>query len=281
MGHADSDELITLCEEILEDNEVTVEEILGLGEWLNNHEGARWDWPGNLLAPTIQEVLLDDKVSNAELRKVEGLLRRTLKEYVLREKGKLQQRAAEKVQQAAKAMDLSQPKLPSISLTLNIKSHGSGNLSYEVDLTGPSCNCPDWRNRRVGLPPGDLNRCCKHVLDAFNYITPDHGWPGWLGAFLEQRWTPHPLRKWRVLPVVGHYTLVSIGGNDWADVYTYAEGRYQRFGYNFAEARWSYGIAPTGATEIENAMAPESTRKGAKKAIAGLLERLFGSLFLI
>ena len=127
------------------------------------------------------------------------------------------------------------------------------------------------------MPPGDPSRCCKHVLDAFNYVAPDDGWPGWLGAFLEHGWTPHPLRRWHVLLVSDHYTLVSTGGSDWADVYSYVDEGYQRFGYNIAEARWAYAIAPIGASEIEKAIAQESPHKGEKKGIAAILKRLFRS----
>jgi len=276
MSQSDSDELIAVCEEILEDDEVTVEEVFRLGEWINSHERARRSWPGEVLAPTIQEVLLDGEVTKTELRRVAALLRRTRREWVLRRQEKLQQGASEKALQAAKTMDLAQPKLPSIPCTLKVRSHGGGDLFYDVDLTGPSCNCPDWRSRRRGLPLGDLNRCCKHVLDAFNCVTPDGGWPGWLGAFLEDSWTPHPSKRWFVLQVAGHCALTSTSGSDWAEVFSHTHEGYQRFGYNVAEHRWAYGIAPTGAAEIVKAIMRESGRGAGKKGIGGMLKKFFG-----
>ncbi len=62
----ESHELLALCDTILQDNEVTVEEVFGLGEWLKLHEAARLVWPGEVLARLIQAVLLDGKVTKTE-----------------------------------------------------------------------------------------------------------------------------------------------------------------------------------------------------------------------
>src|SRR2546422_3110981 len=80
MDDAQSAELLALCEAILEDDEVSVEEIQSLGEWLTEHEVARRSWPGEVLAPPIQQVLLDGRVNKTELKKITALLRRGQKE---------------------------------------------------------------------------------------------------------------------------------------------------------------------------------------------------------
>jgi len=129
MNEDESAELLALCEAILEDDEVSVDEIRQLGRWLAEHEGARRSWPGEVLAQPIQHVLLDDYVSKAELKRISVLLRRVQKE---------------------------------VPVTFHVMSRSERGVMYDVDLTGPSCNCPDWRTRSA-LAPGDLTRCCKHV----------------------------------------------------------------------------------------------------------------------
>src|SRR5262245_42718472 len=42
---------------------------------------------------------------------------------------------------------LSQPRLPSVPVTFQVMSRSERGVMYDVDLTGPSCNCPDWRER--------------------------------------------------------------------------------------------------------------------------------------
>jgi len=257
MNENESFELIALCEEILDDEEVTVDEVCRLGDWLAAREEARRTWPGEVLAAPVQEALLDRKVNKAEIRRVSGLLRRVQKEWVKRREELVQQAAIERAASAASSIDLSLALLPSIPVTLRVKSHSEETVMYDVDLSGPSCNCPDWRGARSQLPKGSLTRCCKHVLDAFGRLTPAGGWPGWLGAFLEQGWKPHPGKRWFILRLGSHFGLSSVGGNDWSDVFSVVGGGYQRFGYNIAEQRWSYGNDPPQADEIAKAILSE------------------------
>jgi len=255
---SESFELIGLCEEILDDNEVTVEEVRRLGDWLTNHEDARRSWPGKELAAPVQEALLDDKVNKTELKRIASLVRRIQKEWVRRREEAVEKAALEKAAASVRIMDLSSALLPIIPVTLRVDSHSDKNVFYEVDLSGPSCNCPDWKGARSHVPKGSLTRCCKHVLDAFGRLRPTDGWPGWLGAFLEQGWKPHPAKRWFVIPPGPNFTLASVGGNDWADVFAMATHDYQRFGYNIVELRWSYGQSPPEANAIEHVIHKEA-----------------------
>ena len=273
----ESFELIALCEDILDDDEVTVEEVNSLGDWLDSHEEARRSWPGEVLAAPIQEVRLDNKVNKTELKRVAALLRRVQKEWVRRREEAVQLATVEKATAASKRLDLSVAVLPSIPVTVQVKSHSDRKLLYDVDLTGPSCSCPDWRGKRSHLPTGSLTRCCKHVLDALGQVQPVDGWPGWLGAFLEHGWRPHPDKRWFVVGSSPDFSLVSTGGNDWADVFSMVNDRYQRFGYNVSERRWSYGQSPTRATEIAKAIGRQSSARSAKSPglVAAIMDKLF------
>src|SRR2546426_189444 len=168
MDDAQSAELLALCEAILEDDEVSVAEIRSLGEWLAEHEVARRSWPGEVIAPPIQQVLLDGRVNKTELKKISALLRRVQKEGTARWEQKVHQDAMASATRAASELDLSLPQLPSVRVTLQVMSQSERGVVYDVDLTGPSCNCPDWRTSRSALPPRDLTRCCKHTFGAFS-----------------------------------------------------------------------------------------------------------------
>ena len=157
-------------------------------------------------------------------------------------------------------IDLTHPKLPAIPLIVRIKSHTEKGVSYDVDLSGPRCTCPDWRSYRHTLPLGHLTRCCKHVFDAYGQLEPEAGWPGWLGAFLELAWTPHPRQDWMVVEVDGNLVLVSTAPTGWANVFADEGGTYDRFGYNVIEDRWAYGIEPTGSERIRRAVAAATNR---------------------
>jgi hypothetical protein len=274
----DASELIALCEEILADGEVTVDEVSRLGAWLGAREHVRRTWPGDVLAPPIQDVLLDGKVNKGELRKIASLLRRIHKEWVKREEELVHQAALERAALAARALDLSQAVLPSIPVTLRVKSHSDASITYSVDLTDPSCNCPDWVGSRSQLAAGSLTRCCKHVLDAFSRVRPAEGWPGWLDPFLEHGWTPHPAKRWIVIQVGRRLALTSVGGNGWVDVFfIVADGcNYERFGYNVAERRWSYTHEPLHVREIERNILQEMHGHDSTKSTGGFFRRLFG-----
>jgi hypothetical protein len=254
MNDADSDDLLSLCEAILEDDEVSVDEVRSLGEWLTQHEAARMSWPGDVLTSPLEQVLLDGRVNKAELRKISTLLRRVHKEAVARSEQKVQQDAIASAARAATELDLFMARLPSVRVTLRVMSQSERGVAYDVDLTGPSCSCPDWRTWRSALPPGDPTRCCKHTFDAFSRVRPEGGWPGWLDAFLEQGWRADPQTRWRVLEVSGRQVLASTAPRDWANVFAPGPVRYQRFGFNVVERRWSYGVEPDGAAMIANSI---------------------------
>lgn len=270
MAEDESFELIALCEQILEDSEVTADEVAKLGTWLAAHEEMRRTWPGTVLAKPIEDVLLDGKVNKTELRKVATLLRRVQKEWVARRDEKVKQAAAEKAAAAAQAMDLSQPLLPSIAITLHVKSHSDDSLVYTVDLAGPACSCQDWVGTRNSLPRGNLTRCCKHVLDAYSRVRPMNGWPSWLDAFLENGWKPHPDKQWFVVSIGADFALISSGGNEWADAFTPVGRKHQRFGFNILDRRWAYGREPEGARQIERVLLKQSDVSN-----GGFLRKLF------
>lgn len=251
-------ELVGVCESIIEDGELSGDEIYGLAEWLNNHREACFHWPGNLLVQPLQDVWADGKVNKTELRLISRLLLRVRKEWAKRQKQEVAERMSQFVAATALNFNLRNAQLPSIPLTLQIKSHSEKGLTYQVDLSEPSCTCPDWVGGRRRIPVGHLTRCCKHVLEAFRQVEPECGWPGWLGAFFSFAWPPHLEQSWFIFESRGSFALVSSAAKGWANVFVEADGSYDRFGYNVEERRWSYGISPPGCREIAKMLSRHS-----------------------
>jgi hypothetical protein len=252
MSQCDSTELVSLCDSILDFGEITENDAYNLAEWLNNHREACFEWPGENLVRPLQEIWADGKVTVTELRRLTVLLRSIHKEWTKIQRDESTQRAHRQVEELAARMPPSEPKLPSIQLLVQIKSHTDRDVRYDVDLSGPSCTCPDWRGCRYNLPTGHLTRCCKHIFDAYSQIVPRGSWPGWIGAYIASGWIVSPKTEWSLIPSGRITWLVSTPGgeNEWMNFYAQENDSYERFGYSLAEERWSYGIAPSSAKEL-------------------------------
>ena len=246
----DPSELIAVCESILKDGELSGEGLYTLAEWLNEHEEACHQWPGDLLVKPLQEVWADARVTKTELRQMGRLLLRIRKDWAKSQVEGAFERAGDLVVEVLPTFDLSYAQLPLIAASVRIKSQTEKGVFYEVDFSGPSCTCPDWRSQRHSLPFGHLSRCCKHVVDAYGQIEPQDGWPGWLQAFFDQASPPHPKQNWMVLNVGRSLVLASTAPAGWANVFVKYGGVYDRFGFNVLEDRWAYGLEPPGSDQI-------------------------------
>jgi hypothetical protein len=229
-------------------NQFSGDELYGLAEWLNDHREACFHWPGNLLVKPLQEAWADGKLSKTEMRQIGRILIRIRKEW-----GKLQsqltvEQATEFASELSGAVDLSVPALPSIPFVFQVRSQTQSGVSYQVDLSRPTCNCLDWSSTRSKLPDLHLSRCCKHVLSAYSLCEPDGGWPSWLGAFLGSLYPPYPQQEWIVLRIGSEWVLASTAPTGWANVYAREDESYERFGYNVREDRWSYMMEPAGSS---------------------------------
>ena len=240
----DPTELLRLCESILEDGEIDATEIYGLAEWLNNNRDACFNWPGELLVTPLQTIWADGKVTKTELRQIGRLLVQIQREWAKRQTSDALKHAVQLVEQMVANLDLTRPQLPLLPFATRVKSHTHKGVVYDVDLSGPTCTCPDWRSYRNGFPEAHLTRCCKHVLDVYSQLEPGAGWPGWFGAFLDHGWTPHPKQDWVVLEGTHNLILTSTAPTGWANVFVDDGSGYDRFGYSTSEQRWAYGIGP-------------------------------------
>jgi len=269
----DNETLLLICENFLEDNEITEEEIREIDNYLQKHPEESNLWPNDILIDFIATVLKDNKINKTEIKKAYVLLRKITKEWHKKQEVRLTQLAIETAEDVKKTHNQSIAKVPAIPAKINIKSHSHKNLIYEVDLNKTSCTCPDWLSHRKNLPEYDLTRCCKHIFDAYNKFRPSSGWPGWLEAFLETGWRAYPTCRWKVSVVRDSYVLIGIGNRHWVDIYAKNDNKYRRYGFNKVEKRWSYGDQP----ELSNKVLKE-VYKFYNELNPSFLHRLFQKL---
>ncbi len=260
LGDYDPSELIALCSSILEDGEISGDEIYQLAEKLNGHREACFSWPGNLLVKPLQDVWSDGKVTKLELRQIARVLVQIRKDWAKQQTAAAFEQAVKVAEQIAREIDLSQPRMPAIPFVVHVKSHTEPGIVYEVDLSGPTCTCPDWRTWRSSLPPAHLTRCCKHVFEAYTQLEPESGWPGWLGAFLDLSRPPHPQQEWMIFHIDRKLVLASTAPTGWANVFVQVGHTYDQFGYCIFEDRWAYGIEPPAGDRIRKAIVAAMVR---------------------
>jgi hypothetical protein len=128
----DPRELLILCETILEDGELTHDELYKMAEWLNNHREACFHWPGNLLVAPLQKAWADGKITKTEARQLARVILDICKEAAKREAEETFVRAAETASEAAHTFDLTTATLPTVPFSTRVKSYTKRGAFYEV-----------------------------------------------------------------------------------------------------------------------------------------------------
>lgn len=243
-------DLIALLNSILDDRELTDKEVFELASWLEAHPETHNEWPATILLEPVRKVVADGRVNKTELARIAKILLKIEAEWSSR-------LAAKFAEEAAESFDTSIARLPRLVVTVPIESFSSDEI-YHVDLDLHTCTCPDWFGTRRQHHIGHLGRCCKHIVKAFMQFEPPGGWPAWLQCLFQDcehrgRGT-HPQEHWAIIRIAEHDVLVSSGEQGWSNVYVPFGGDYERFGYNWQERRWAYGMAPYRSATIARAI---------------------------
>lgn len=140
-------------------------------------------------------------------------------------------------------------------ITIKIKS-SSMDIEYLVNPKNQTCNCPDFAEYRSQYEFGDVQRFCKHIIQAFGKknvspFVPDHIKPliesarkRGKGSYRGESLKYFYIRKKIVL-------FSTNNRNGWVNVYAEScDHYYQRFGYNTDEKRWSYDEVPLHSKKI-------------------------------
>jgi hypothetical protein len=124
--------------------------------------------------------------------------------------------------------------------------------SFTLSLAALTCSCEDWRNLRSSLPDRSPGRLCRHLVAEVNRVkdtlTEMNAAFSWLLGERAQRGKgTHPVEFYNLLMTDDGTCLVSFGSSKWAHLLVpIEEAAYDRYGYDFAEQRWSYGRQPVG-----------------------------------
>lgn len=242
-------ELIDLCHRILEDRQLTEEEVRALHDWLHAHPDSWKQWPASVLIDPVHAALEDDHLIIGELGRIANVLFNIECEWSAK-------RTDELIEEAIRAFDMKTPLMPTIPLEVPVADGSNG---LKVDLAQHQCSCSEWSSQRGRHPSGHIGRCCKHVARAFLNIIPEHGWPDWFQALISDcelrgRGT-HADDDWAVISIESNHLLASSGTAGWSSVFAPAKiGKYQRFSYSWRDRRWSYGIQPPHSATIAAAL---------------------------
>ena len=245
--------LIALCEKILLDEEVSVEELYELAEFLNANPEAGKHWPGNQFVEPLQEGWADGVIDSSELALMEGIIIETRREWRRRVAPMEQTEApagADLTSGFAASTDtrnLARINGPDVRLEVPSASYPGSN--HRVDLKTLTCDCSDWKFRRSTLPEGHFSRCCEHILHAFEHLGVED-LPSMVQAFLKNTKPPDPEKNWYLGDVGYGSILISDAPHGWSDVFARGKDGWGMFGCNFRQQRWKYDSEPDGAGAI-------------------------------
>jgi hypothetical protein len=240
---------------ITEDGVVTADEVMSLGDFLNDNITARKSWPGNVIFELLQQVFKDGRLDPCELKGLAYILRGIELQCAgaLGIKEEVDDGLPKHIE--FEAIDL---RLPPIDSEITVEA-GEGGKQSVVNLMKHECTCGDFTSRRFGFPAGSPGRACKCMVVAFRQPEVETQIPrqDWntkffqlLDMFTETGGSFDAAPTWRVLRHEKHEWLVSWGDREWCNVYADSNSSVERYCYNMREGRWAYGTTPFGAAAL-------------------------------
>lgn len=225
---------------------IAEEDVLNLATYLNEHDGARHSWPGNMLFDYLLNVFEDGNMRSYELdafaRIVEGIL--------IHADGM----AAEAARSDTQAISLEAAAdgvvlLPDLA---HLDEQGVNEQPGlpEMFFAKTMCDCLDWQTARRKLPPNSPGRLCKHLsLGLYTAIgqLPDDArvvrrLVAW-AAEAKRALAPQP--QWQVVIDQEPLLIAAWGSGAACDIYSESEtGEIGSFSYHLVEKQWRFGERP-------------------------------------
>jgi hypothetical protein len=246
-------DIFKLIQSIVQDGELSTDEVFDIAAWLESRPADRKKWPGREIYAMLSGEMLAGKITNLQLRKFGAFLIGIIHERASKDNLNVVKTSRTLVDDCLIEFNAKYPVLPSIGIVADVASETHSGVKYLVDLTYPLCSCPNGQ-KRSDLPRGNLNRCCKHVFSVYSQLRPRSGWPHWLDGYLANAKPSSCDTHWFVIQT-SPPTLVGVYDSEWCDVFAPKRTLYDRFGYNRFEERWSYGMHPKDSDYIESEIA--------------------------
>ena len=253
-----ADNLLCVLRWISSDGILTIEEVWGLADWLNNHREATESWPGSVLVPYLQIIWNDGVLDSNEVSGLQTLIASIEREVAAKRVAALETTAEESARPPSKTVVALDPfNLPQVSHRTTVRS-SSGFGEYSIDMIGPTCTCPDWTERRRDLLQGSIGRACKHIVSIIFQLGlyrqfPEPFWAVLNSCHLRSGGTG-PNDEYVMIEVKDRRFVACYGNGDWVNVVEIRGGDCDRFGYNLVQKRWAYGESPKGARGLRAAI---------------------------
>lgn len=269
-------ETLRRIRQITEDGVVTNEEVMGLGNFLNENHMARKTWPGNVVFETLKRVFADARLDPHELKALAYILR-GIELQCCGALGQLDELMDDGIPKFAK-FDEMEFKLPALDEQMQVAATEESNRISNVDLNKHECDCGDWTSRRFSFAESSPGRVCRCEVIAFcqpeiETQIPRTDWNTMflrlLDLFSESNSAFDPLPTWKLLRFKEFEWVVAWGDKEWATVYTEGKaGKVERYCFHLLEGRWAYGAVPIGAKAIKNYFAGAES-EGSNTSIPG------------
>lgn len=155
------------------------------------------------------------------------------------------------------AISCSDLHLPAINKTVYFTPDRPLDKQIAVDLCNHTCSCPDWFSHHKHLSSDSVGRLCVHIVNAYCEVQEDSNtmavnWDLNLTHLIfilsEFKLAADAVENWQFIEWDGGDAYVGWGKSDWATAFVNdGDNRYERYGFNLEEDRWSYGAFPESA----------------------------------
>lgn len=272
-------ETLRRIRQITEDGVVTDDEVMSLGNYLNENHVARKTWPGNAVFEVLKRVFEDARLDSHELKALAYILR-GIELQCCGSLGQFEDEVDDGVPKNAEFEEMDF-KLPALDETLNVAATDDEDRISHVNLLSHECDCGDWTSRRYLYAESSPGRACRCIVVAFRQPEIEKEIPRleWntkffqlLDLFIETGSSFDALPTWKLLRYKGRDWLAVWGDKEWSTIYTENDaGKVDRYCYHVYESRWAYGSTPIGAAAIERYFASSTGRDdvGAHTSIPG------------
>jgi len=262
---------LELIRQLAEVEELGEDQAMQLAAHLNNDDGARHTWPGNMLFDFLVNVYEDGNMRGYELE----ALARIVEGVLIQANGM----AAEAAENEPEPIDPGEAPdgalvLPDLTYLDDLGLNGRPGLP-DVFFSNLQCDCLDWQTSRRKIAPNSPGRICrhmaKHLYDNRNELPTSRvnlrALVFWAGE--TQRGLP-PQPEWRLLPVSDETLIVAWGTGKACWVYAPVKGgKLELFSYDLGENQWSlYNRPPQHQHEDLLAFLDEVTKASDSIAVA-------------